>query len=236
VIASRADSTILDDADQTISDATTYVLEDVSDGDVVVGGADPMPFLIADGKRRPFEGPESFFSAGFEPSQVKVVSDPKLALMPLGDLISAEAIGVKSFDSGAMFLGWGHYMRTWGALSLATGQIAAQTRIWTITWFGGYHGAVDVILGDANDAPVYQTRTYRYGVDGTWIGRSDLTTAWWESMSPADAGRVTKVNIFHTWAPDDFQTIVNKWKAAAESITQLWTAVAPVAKIFGVSV
>lgn len=228
----RREASVLDEnADRTISDSTLHDLDDIDDGDVVVGGGDPMPYLIVGGQRRPFESPEAFLSAGYEPTRVKVVTDPKLGVMPIGEPVVAEAIGVKSFDSGNTFLGAGHYMHTWGTLNLGSGQIAAQTRIRTITWFGGFHGAAYVIFADANNAPVHQTRTYRYGVDGTWIGTSDRTTAWWESMSPESAGRVTKIYIFQSWAPDSFQTILNKWVAAGQSIAQLVSSVSSVAKV-----
>jgi hypothetical protein len=78
---------------------------------------------------------------------------------------------------------------------------------------------------------VHQTRTYRYGVDGTWIGTSDRTTAWWETMTPTNAARVRKIYIFHAWAPDSFQTILNKWVAAGESIAKLAASVGSVAKV-----
>jgi hypothetical protein len=55
------------------------VLDDIADGDVVVCGPDPMPFLVAERKRRPFLSPEEFFAAGYDPEQVKVLVDPKSA-------------------------------------------------------------------------------------------------------------------------------------------------------------
>jgi hypothetical protein len=216
--------------DKTLTDATRHGLDEIDDGDVVVG-PDPMPYVVSGGERRPIQSPEEFFAAGYEPDQVKVVDDPKLALMPIGEPITAEITAVKSFDSGTVFLGAGHYMRTWGTLNLGSGQIAARTRIYTITWFGGFHGASYVIFADANDAPVHQTETRRYGVDGTWIGRSDLTQAWWENMTPGDAGRVTQIYLFHTWAPDSFQTILDKWVAAGKSIAELAASAASVAKL-----
>lgn len=216
--------------DQTVSDARLHGLDEIEDGDVVVGGADPMPYVVSEGKRRPIMSPHEFLAAGYEPDQVKVVDDPKLALMPLGEPIVATLTGVKNFDSDTVFLGAGHYMRTWGSLDLGSGQIAARTRIYTITWFGGYHGASYVIFADQNDAPVYQTETRRYGVDGTMIGTSDRTTAWWETMGGDNAARVTEVYLFHAWAPDSFQTILDRWVAAGQSISQLVSSASSVAK------
>lgn len=78
---------------------------------------------------------------------------------------------------------------------------------------------------------MHQTQVRRYGVDGTWVGRSDYTGAWWENMSPQDAARVRKIYIFHAWAPDSFQTILNKWVAAGKSIAELTASVGSVAKV-----
>jgi hypothetical protein len=222
-------------ATKTTPERALHAVDELHDGDVVVGGPDPMAFVIEDGKRRPFESIGAFYAAGYQPDQVKVVADPKLQTLPLGEPLVALA-PVKSFDSGRVFLGSGHYMRTWGTLDLGSGQIAAQTFIQTITWFGGYHGAATVIFADANDAPVYQTQSYRYGVDGTMIGTSQRTTAWWEQMSPQDAGRVTKIYIFQSWAPDSFQTILDRWVTAGELIARLAGSVASVAKVAAVLV
>ena len=205
-------------------------VEELHDGDVVVGGPDPMPFVIENGERRPFESVGAFYAAGYEPDQVKVVADPQFQAMPLGEPLAALA-PVRGFDSGRIFLGSGHYMRTWGTLDLGSGRIAAQTFIQTITWFGGYHGAATVIFADANDAPVHQTQNYRYAVDGTAIGTSQRTTAWWEQISPQDASRVTKIYVFHAWAPDSFQTILDKWVVAGESLAKLSVSVGSVAKV-----
>jgi hypothetical protein len=214
----------------TPSERALHAVDDLSDGDVVVGGPDPMPFVIENGERRPFESVGAFYAAGYEADDVKVVADPMLQTLPLGQAIGATA-PVRSFDSGRVFLGSGHYMRTWGTLDLGSGRIAAQTFIQTITWFGGYHGAATVIFADANDSPVHQTGIYRYGVDGTAVGTSQRTTAWFEQISPEDASKVTKIYVFQSWAPDSFQTILDKWVAAGDSLAHLAGSVASVAKV-----
>jgi hypothetical protein len=122
-------------------------------------------------------------------------------------------------------------MNTWGTIA-STGQIAMQTRTRTVTWFGGFHGAVKLIAADANDAPTYQSESHRYGVDGTWIGTSDRTDAWWEDMGSDAAGRTTQVAIFHVWDPNSFQTILDQWVAAAKKLGELIAVIGDAAKVF----
>jgi hypothetical protein len=78
---------------------------------------------------------------------------------------------------------------------------------------------------------LHQTESRRYGVDGTLVGTSSRTTAWWEDMSVADAASVKEINIFHTWAPDSFQTILDRWVAAGKSIAELVEEASKVAKV-----
>lgn len=179
-------------------------------------------------------GPAALFAAGITPDDVERVCelpDDVLEKFPLAEQIHADlAAGAHNVDSGDVFLGAGHYMRTWGSVDGGSGQIAMQTRTRTVTWFGGYHGSATLIFTDANNAPVYQTQSHRYGVDGTAIGRSDLTVAWWENMGPDKAARATTVSIFQSWDPDSFQTILNRWVQAGKSIIDLITEVANVAR------
>jgi hypothetical protein len=220
-------------SDVKVAPAVTHGVDDLEDGDLVVGGADPNAFVIEDGTRRPFESVEAFMAAGHSPEQVKVVDDPRLQLMPLGPAFAAAAPS-KAFDSGQVFLGAGHYMRTWGALDLGSGRIAAQTFIQTVTWFGGYHGAAYVIFSTTDDVqPVYRSQVYRYGVDGTAVGTSQRTSAWWEGMTPDQAAQVHTIKIFHSWSPDAFQTILDKWVAAGKSVAELAQSVGSVAKVVG---
>ena len=205
------------------------------DNALVVAQSDGQSYLIENGKRQLVSGPAALFAAGITPDGVETVyelPDDVLEKFPLAEQIHADlAAGAHNVDSGDVFLGAGHYMHTWGSVDGGSGQIAMQTRTRTVTWFGGYHGAVTLIFTDANNAPVYQTQSHRYGVDGTMIGKSDLTVAWWENMGADKAARATGVSIFQTWDPDSFQTILNKWVQAGKSIIDLITEVASVAKV-----
>ena len=157
---------------------------DLPDGTLVTGGTEVAPYLIENGSRRLIPSPAAFCAGGFDKNAVKAVAPEDLASIPLGEPLALTG-GAYNFASGDVFLGAGHYMNTHGSLDTASGTVAAMTRIWTITWFGGYHGSVHVIFADQNDAPVWQSQDHRYGVDGTWIGTSDRTESWFESMNPS---------------------------------------------------
>ncbi|MFE0403838.1 hypothetical protein ACFW19_18330 [Streptomyces nigra] len=209
-------------------------LSALGDGTILTSSADGAPYLYQGGRRKRILSPAVVLAAGVDvhPSKVQQVtlSEEELQRIPAaGPLASA---GTRQFDSGLMHLGANHWMRTWGALDLGTGQVAAQTRTATFTWFGGYHGATYVIFSDANDAPVFQSGLHRYGVDGTVIGTSDRTDAWWESMPPADTARVARHAVFLTWAPDSFDKILGRWNESGEKVASLIARMAAVAAVF----
>ncbi|XGX80656.1 hypothetical protein LQK93_03496 [Terrabacter sp. BE26] len=106
-----------------------------------------------------------------------------------------------------------------------------MTRTRTLTWFGGYHGGVHLIAVDGDEAPVWMSQLHRFGVDGTWIGQSDRTDAWWEDMPLDQLVRVQKFYIFQAWAPDDFSSAVQRWAQEGKPIGDLLGTVADIAKV-----
>lgn len=209
-------------------------LSELEDGTLLTSAADGTAYLLQNGRRKQILSPASVLAAGVDPRESGArrltLSAEQLERIPMAGALATA--GTRQFDSGLMYLGANHWMRTWGSLDLAGGQIAAQTRTATFTWFGGYHGGTYVIFSDENDAPVFQTGFHRYGVDGTWIGRSDRTDAWWESMPAADTSRVSRHTIFLVWAPDSFQTILDKWVQSGQKVASLVGSVASVAAVF----
>ncbi|KAA0913341.1 hypothetical protein [Streptomyces apricus] len=207
---------------------------DPTDGTILVSAANGVPYLLQDGRRKQILSPASVLAAGVDvrsstPQQL-TLTEKQIQRIPFAGLLTPGAI--RQFDSGLMHLGANHWMRTWGVLDLGTGQISAQTRTATFTWFGGYHGATYVIFSDAHDAPVFQSGSHRYGVDGTVIGVSDRTDAWWESMPPTDTVRIAHHAIFLTWAPDSFEKILGRWAESGEKVASLVADVAAVATVF----
>ncbi len=210
-------------------------LPPLHDGTLVTSAEDGRGFLVRDGRLEPVNDISVLLAAGVDPTTAPRVLAPAalLASMTTAPTASSDrAIGVMPVDSGDQFLGSGHYMRTWGSIDWGTGAVAMQTRTRTITMFGGFHGSAGFICRDVNAGPTFQTQDHRFGVDGTWIGRSDRTDAWWESMSTDAAARTTELVFYHAWSPDSFQTVLNRWVAAGQSVAQLVTAAVSVAKIF----
>jgi hypothetical protein len=200
------------------------------DGTLLSVFAETAPYVVQGGKASQVPSPQEFAARGFDPNKIMRVPADLRGRLTVGPPL-APSVGVLAFASGDQFLGAGHYMNTHGTLDRQSGRVAATTRIRTITWFGGYHGSAHIIFADTNDAPVWQSQDHRYGVDGTAVGTSDRTTAWFEAMKAGDTGRVTAYYLFQAWAPDDFMTILNKWVAAGKSVASLAASVASVAKV-----
>jgi hypothetical protein len=153
--------------------------------------------------------------AGWETFALELIEEPKFVA-----------------DTGLEDLGAGHFMHTRAALTIATGQLNAWTRTKTVTWFGGFRGGVAVLLADGDDnvMAVGQTPFQTYGVDGTAIGRSDRTDSWSAQIDPADAQRVERMLVFHTWNPASFGQIFDEWVARADRVASLGGKVVGIAK------
>jgi hypothetical protein len=200
---------------------------------LVTSAADGTTYLLTNGRRQQIISPVSLLAAGIDPREHNVkkvtLSAEQLDRIPSDAVLQLS--GARLFDSDFQHMGANHWMRTWGSLDLNTGQVAAQTRTATFTWFGGFHGGTHVVFSDANDAPVYGTGLYRYGVDGTWIGTSDRTEPWWESMPATDTARVTNHTIFLAWAPNSFQDILDQWVQSGQKVAALVGSVGTIAAV-----
>ena len=160
---------------------------------------------------------------------IQVLSEPEFnQLKEAKEPPSPRAVGTNPFVADT-FLGAGHYMYTKGTVDPG-GLIRASTRTRTITWFGGYHGGVYCIAADANDIGLAQTPLQRYGVDGTAIGRADRTDFWSASIGADAYNRAAKICCFHTWAPDDMVTRINKATAIGRSLLDFIKSVADIVK------
>jgi len=186
---------------------------------------EPRIFAIRDGQRYPVTDFLAFREAGYDPATVQVIADEELEKLPLIQprLGPGEQI-VLDLDS---FLGAGHYMTTWGVMRKTDSgaHVDATTRTRTITMFGGFRGGVNMVYADANGFPVGMSATQAYGVDGTWIGRSDRTDYWSQDL-PADwANRTTSLTIFHFWDPWKLQDQVGKLVAIAKPLVEIVAAI-----------
>lgn len=189
-------------------------------------------FVVRQGQRHIITDVHAFRAAGYEPAAVQVIPDEELAKLPLAKQASRMAPGEEIVLDLDSFLGAGHYMTTYGVLRrhATGGHIDATTRTRTITMFGGFHGAVNIVYSDAAGFPVGMSATQRFGVDGTWIGRSDRTDYWSDELSVDWATRTTRITIFHFWQPNQLQDVVRQGVETVKPIIQI---IADIAKLGG---
>ena len=189
---------------------------------------EPRIFVVRDGKRYPILDFRSFRDAGYDPSQVQKIPDAELDTLPLvrPKLGPGEQI-VLDLNT---FLGSGHYMTTWGVMRKTDSgaHVDATTRTRTITMFGGFRGGVNMVYSDINGFPVGMSDTQTYGVDGTWIGRSDRTDYWSQDLPSDWANRTTALTILQFWNPWTLQDQVRKLVDAAKPIVEIVAAVAAI--------
>lgn len=176
-------------------------------------------------------------------SDFRDVSHAELSALPQAprpksgadDLASAATFPATHFDTGNVDLGAGHYMQSAGGVTVQDGTLTGVTHTFTTTDLGGFHGGVVAFLIDSNDNPIpltprAQSMLHIYGVDGRWIGNSDRHDQWTYNFSSSDSARAVAVQVWHSWNPDSFQTILNKWVAAGASMKQLADDAAAIAK------
>jgi hypothetical protein len=166
------------------------------DGTLIMSPTSPAIYLIEGGQRRWIPDPTTFEAMGFRWENVQTLPDVAVNQIPLGPPlppIHRLAIHVDTF------LGAGHYMTT--DATLANGVLKAITRTRTVTWLGGFTGGVHVVLADANDIVIGTSNQQTFGVDGTFIGRSDRTEHWSENIDPDIARRTARLGVVHAWAP-----------------------------------
>jgi hypothetical protein len=200
----------------------TILQGDGSSYKAAASAAPAKMYVVTDGKLQEIRSLHEFREGRYERSAVQLIPDAdleKLPLAPTPRLLPGQQL-VLDYDS---FLGAGHYMTTWGVLRKVTGggHVDATTRTRTITWFGGFHGAVNMVYTDATGFPVGMSATHRYGVDGTLVGRSDRTDYWSEDLSEDRATRTTRFTIFHFWQPDQLDDVVRRGVAMLKPLVEI---------------
>ncbi|HEY0418442.1 MAG TPA: hypothetical protein VGC80_02880 [Acetobacteraceae bacterium] len=182
----------------------------------------PTLYAVRGGQRYPIQNVQEFRKAGYSRSAVQVVPDAELERLPLAGAAKLAPGQQITLDLDS-FLGAGHYMTTHGVLRKTDqgGHVDATTRTRTITAFGGFHGGVNMVYSDAQGFPVGMSATQRFGVDGTWIGRSDRTDYWSQDLSNDWATRTTSVALFHFWDPDQLDSVVHRWVDMLKPVADL---------------
>jgi hypothetical protein len=184
----------------------------------------PELYVIEGGKRRHIPDIRAFYDQGYDPNNVQVVDDAELERLPLAADTEMVAPGATLQGTLESFLGAGHYMTTrfWFRNTGSGAHLDAQTRTQTITMFGGFRGGVQLLYGAQDESPVGISAIHSFGVDGTWIGRSDRTDPWFEDYPPDWADRTTSVTVAHFWDPN----------ALADQLAKAVAILKPVGEIF----
>jgi len=103
------------------------------------------------------------------------------------------------------------------------GLLVAKTRTQSTVLFGGFHGAVQVVLLDANqkvlDGGVTEKQTF--GVDGRFIGVSDRTDVWSYQFDPQVSRQAVSLGVRHTGNTDWLSSI----NGAISWIEMAWDAI-----------
>jgi hypothetical protein len=103
---------------------------------------------------------------------------------------------VSAFRSDAV--GAGQFMTTSATATCSNATIVATTRTMTTNAFWGFHGCVAFDLIDGSSRVMRRTPAMCFGVDGTFIGRSDRTDTFSQSMTPAEAASLRMIGIVHS--------------------------------------
>ncbi len=202
------------------------------DGSLITGSEPGTVYLVENGQRHGIPDARTFELLGYLWSAIIRLPDDQLNAIPEGDPLPALTRFI--VDSGWDFLGWGHYMQTRCGLTIATGEVRGWTRAQAVTWFEGFHGGVSVVLLDKDQLPVPNGSLWeRRGVDGTAIGKHDTgEVPWFFNVSPDDAATIRSIQTLHTWDPDTFEKVLDKWIGAGESILKLLGEVTGISHLF----
>jgi hypothetical protein len=202
----------------------------ISNGDLIQVPGQPEIYLVQNGQRCHIPNMETFWAREFALSQIKLITAQAMLAVPLGPVLDS---AVRYEFSPKDFLGAGHYMTTTGAFSTATGLVRATTVTETITWFGGFHGAVSLAGFDQSSQGVilFATDPRSFGVDGRLIGRSKREDFWSENIDLAVARQVGEVRIVHGWNPQDLKTALRRAVDTVLPLADLLPIIQGIAKI-----
>jgi hypothetical protein len=206
------------------------------DGSLIAAWPNPRVYVMERGYRRWITSPQVMADRGYDWQQIQHISEDEMNAIAEGapDYGPGPLPPELVIRTGRQFLGHpGHYMETNAKFTRSTGEVVGSTMTETITWFGGFHGAVYALLTDEHGiyVPGGQTPLYRYGVDGTAIGMAKRLDGWSFQLDPARAGDVRNLTVFHTAKPDDFQVVLDKWVAAGKSVGELASSVKDIAAV-----
>jgi hypothetical protein len=173
-----------------------------SRGTLLASPLEEQLYVIEDGGRKLIPDAHTFEVKGYSPDSIEYVPPELLDAIPLVGVLSLEeATPINTGGSLYTFLGAGHQMWTGATLWRDSGHLQATTRTRTYTAFGGFTGGAQVILVGQNGTMLANTGVHSFGVDGTWVGRSDRTDSWSEQVDQSRAAQATSLAVVHAWTP-----------------------------------
>jgi hypothetical protein len=101
---------------------------------------------------------------------------------------------------------------------LSSGALNAVTHTHEMTMFRGFNGAVAVLLLDGNQNQLWVSPTQNFGVDGTFVGRSDRIDNWSASVPTQLLSLARYIAIIQQWTPRGVVADIQNWLAGLSSI------------------
>ncbi len=203
-------------------------------------GSGPAIYVMQGGDRHWIPDPATFNALGYSWGNVQTVADADLNAIPLGTqvpeggkvIVPQFPITVSRFDS---FSGCGGHMNSTATI-YATGLLNVVTRTWEDTELRGFAGAVAVSVLDQNQNSLWVSATQKYGVDGTWVGTSDRTDNWSDSVPAEILPNVRFVAIIQQWDQnnvfDDIEAWLSGTATAAGYVKTIATAIGTIVELF----
>ncbi|HEX6501968.1 MAG TPA: hypothetical protein VF011_01885 [Terriglobales bacterium] len=195
----------------------------------VLQGSGPAIYLMNNGQRHLIPDPPTFNALGLTSDAVESVADADLNSIPLGTPIPEGGVGYvhPAFPITASqddnFAGTGGRMHT-DASIYSSGLMNAVTHTWEVTDLRGFKGAVAVAVFDENRTTLWVSATQRFGVDGRWIGTSDRTDNWSETVPAEFVPKVRYIAILQHWDPNLVEDIEHWLQGINDIAQQLGTA------------
>jgi hypothetical protein len=100
----------------------------------------------------------------------------------------------------------------------ADGRVNVSTHATEWTLLHGGHVGVVVLFYDGAQNWLWSTDPVRYGLDGKWVGTSEITASFTQQIDTDTMSRVQYVAIKHYNAPNDAWTDIQAWLAGAEKV------------------
>jgi hypothetical protein len=109
----------------------------------------------------------------------------------------------------------GHLMKTEAHLRASDGLLVGQTMTRSVVLLGGFHGAVQAFIANADGEVIASSQQHTYGVDGVLVGQHTRTDVWSQTFGPEVGANAREIVIVHSWDPQWASAIANtaRWIA-----------------------